>query len=715
MAVAAAAADALDRQVDPPVLDSVKNLRWLYAALALIALAPIWSVHYLPTQDGPSHVYNSWLLRELIGGGRGAIAEAYRIDWRPHPNWMASAVMALLMTVVSPIVAEKLLVTGIVLLFLYGIWLYAGEEGRPYAFLALPFAYNLMLQSGFYNFCIGVGLYFVTVAVWWRRRERTDTRTLALVAVLLLLTYFAHPLPTVLAMGSIVLLGVAARSSPRHLLSFVPVIPLLGWFALTRGGGGAAERLPASELAAYIAKSMVLFTFDQWQTWLGIGLFVLIVVLIATSRPAGPRRSFVLPMLAMLAIYAFAPSSIVGGQMVRERMALFVALVPLAWIAPRWPRRVTAVLTLALSVLSLVYSGYLVRRFRTMDRRMAELVDAARPIGKESTFLPLVTGRAPSGSFVGILAHAVDYAAIERRAVDLDNYEPGTDYFPIANNPDLVAADIYAIEAETAFIDLATVGARAGYVFTWGIGPGSPLWPQLVRDYHLVSTRGAGQVWRASLERAGTHVQRILLPVAGSIGRRGAPGGVWWNVTQSVRNDGDAPAFVHVAGCAGGQCAFELAPHASHPLTSEATFLVAYAGEGDALTFTTVAERTAPDGSTTSMTFPAVRQRDFRTGKTSIAGVPFDDAARPSLRAWTFGNRPPSLKVRVIGPDGRTLGEKAYGIPGDRHTVVPDLRADFPGVRGPVTITLDAGPGQVWGLVSLNDPKVPMPRQYYAR
>src|SRR5258708_8094313 len=134
-------------------------LRWLYGTTVLIALAPIWSVRYLPTQDGPSHLYNSWLLRELLRGTNAAIEHAYRIDWHPNPNWLTSAVLALLMTVVPPLVAEKLFVSGIVLLFAAGIWMYAGDEGRPYAFLAIPFAYSLLLQSGFYNFCVGLGLY----------------------------------------------------------------------------------------------------------------------------------------------------------------------------------------------------------------------------------------------------------------------------------------------------------------------------------------------------------------------------------------------------------------------------------------------------------------------------------------------------------------------------------------------------------------------------
>src|SRR5689334_4394972 len=133
-------------------------MKRLYAAISVVAIVPIWSVRYLPTIDGPSHLYNSWILYSLLRGAKGPIADWFQISWRPYPNWIGHAVMSLLMFVVSPIIAEKLFVTGIVLLFLYAMWRYSGAAGdasRPFVFVAVPFAYSLMLQNGFYNFYTG--------------------------------------------------------------------------------------------------------------------------------------------------------------------------------------------------------------------------------------------------------------------------------------------------------------------------------------------------------------------------------------------------------------------------------------------------------------------------------------------------------------------------------------------------------------------------------
>src|SRR5687767_9683693 len=90
-----------DRQVDPSLLRAVNRLLILFVALALVVIVPVWSVKYIPAGDGPSHVYNAWVLHGLLTGDAPAnIEAAYRIDWRPHPNWTGHAFMALAMFVV---------------------------------------------------------------------------------------------------------------------------------------------------------------------------------------------------------------------------------------------------------------------------------------------------------------------------------------------------------------------------------------------------------------------------------------------------------------------------------------------------------------------------------------------------------------------------------------------------------------------------------------
>ena len=78
----------------------------LFVALAVLHLAPIWSVRYLPLGDGPTHIYNAWVLHGLVTGDAPAhIAEAYRVDWKPHPNWSGHVLMAVAIVVAAVVLA----------------------------------------------------------------------------------------------------------------------------------------------------------------------------------------------------------------------------------------------------------------------------------------------------------------------------------------------------------------------------------------------------------------------------------------------------------------------------------------------------------------------------------------------------------------------------------------------------------------------------------
>lgn len=438
------------------------TLRRLYFALALVSLAPIWSATYLPTCDGPSHVYNSWLLRELVHGNAN-LAQWYAIDWRPHPNWSGHAVLALLMTVVTPRIAEKLLVSSIVLLFLGALWRFTSH--KPYAFLALPFAYHLLLQMGFYNFCIGAALYFLIAS----------TTRPVVAGALLLLCYFSHPMPAVLA--------VIAVCVARKWLAAIPTAALLAWFFAARGATIEPAHVGARGLFDYLMKMWVLLTFDDVQSKLGTALFWLIVALIVYTLA---RRQWSWPMvmtLVMIIFYARSPAASSGGTMIMERMALFVVLSPLAWLAPL-PRRAGTALVIVLTIVSLAYSGYLVTRYRNVSATMTAFVRSANALGTNSTFIPFVADARPAGTFVPVLAHAIDYAAVDKRSADISNYEAIAGYFPVRFRPDAPPPDIYAMAAQS--INLDAYAPRVPYVFAWHLRADAPVFPQLERLYERV-------------------------------------------------------------------------------------------------------------------------------------------------------------------------------------------------------------------------------------
>lgn len=457
---------------------SRRQVAAVFLVAALLQLVPIWSVRYLPTTDGPSHLYNAWVMRELLRGDRGLIGDSFRIDWRPHPNWIGTAFMAGLMTAVPPLVAEKIFVSLIVLSFALALWLYAPSP--PAAILGLLFTYNWLLQMGFYNHSLGVALFFITIAIWWRWRARAAT------AALLLLCYFANPMMLLLAMASIGLLWLVTSRDPRQLVVFVPVLPLIGWYLSTSWGDPVVWTRPAvARLLSYLARARILYTFDEKQTFAGMA--VLLIILGSIVPAVRARNVFLLLTLAIAILYFTAPEEFGHGLFLRERLALLLFLTPLAWI--RLPQRPWFAVALAIGIA--VNVAYLTVRFRqsaAIVETAVRTIDAAEP---QHTVLAITRGKKPPGANFRLMWHAVDYAAIERRLVDINDYEPHIHHFPIAFRRPF--PQLPYVGAET--VPIETWSPHADYVFTSGIPSDDPFARSISRYYRPLQTTGDGTLF----------------------------------------------------------------------------------------------------------------------------------------------------------------------------------------------------------------------------
>src|SRR5437588_9167863 len=189
-----------------------------FVIAALFHLLPIWRVRYVPTVDGPSHLYNAQVLHELAKG-TPEFARVFRSDLRPFPIWLGHILLFLALGIAPPLIAEKLVLSAIVLLFLGGCWKLAGfayPASRVYAFLLMPLAYSALLQMGFYNYFLGVGLAMFAIAAWWERRT-------TLSGTLLLLCYFAHAVPAMVALLMVAVIWMLRR--PWRWMELLPIAP----------------------------------------------------------------------------------------------------------------------------------------------------------------------------------------------------------------------------------------------------------------------------------------------------------------------------------------------------------------------------------------------------------------------------------------------------------------------------------------------------------
>lgn len=709
---------------------------WLFIALAFLQLVPIWSTRYLPTSDGPEHLYNSWILHGLVTGHASPLIRShYAIDWRPNPNWLGHIIMALLMAIVPPLIAEKILFSAIVLLFLAGAWIFAGAgdpRSHVYAFLAFPFAFHQLLQDGFYNFSLSLALWMIVVGWWWRRRDDPSPWTITTTATLLILCYFSHPMSVTLAIGSIGLLWLCTlrgrpwRSHARHLLAIIPAGLLLAWFASRQSETVLSDRKSLASLIRFLADGLILFSFDWWQLKAGrvvFAIFVVTAILTIFRRRRGEGNGFLLLFVCFLTIYLWSPSAFAGGTLLTERMALFVMLALLPWFT--MDSRLEAVVVTAMSVLAILGSVYYTTRFRASDRYTRTFLASLNSVGPNTTLLPLMFDRNAPNAFVGYISHATAYVALQKRLVDLDNYEPATGYFPLKYAEGVDTPSVVNNEASPEKVDVSPYTSRARFLFAWKMPDTSPLIDRIESNYRLVSRTAEARVYESRVSLTNfQHPAFVLLPLSGTLHDAGV--GVRWSVDQELINRGAKPVLVALNTCSLTPCELDIGSRQSVRIAgddpAQPFVLVRTEREVAAqLDASTILRRTDSDGDGFHVALPVVRENDFRAGSLKFRDIPFSPASRLNLRMWVMnGGGRVGYSVTVL-KNGRELARRSFGTGELGFVVDSNFDGQFPEIdRDELRVDLVIEPENVpptarsWAFITATDNRTNIPALIYA-
>lgn len=484
----------------------------LFAAMAALHLLPVWRAPYVPTVDGPSHLYNAVVLRELAAG-TPQFARAFVVDGRPWPNWLTHLLLAGALSIAPQVVAEKLVASLIVLLFLGGCWRIAGlvdGASRVYAFVVMPLAFHLLFQMGFYNYALGVALVPFAIASWWRRRERDGWRSVAATASWLLLCYFSHVVPAAAAVLFIGVLWLAVRDGRRwrQLLPLVPAAALLVWFALQPQPPGGTWTWHGALLWTPLLKTMLLLTFDIRQLTFGAALAaVLAAAIVATFALEnvdrqrrrivfGRRDVFLLLAAIATALYLAAPLSAEEGLVLKARLLIFPYLLVLPWLTPRLGRGAAGFVIAAIfSIVAMKNVLFLRDSWKRDAKEIARAVAPLHAAPPLRTIVALVFDRSAPHSTLGLLGHAASYGAAAQRLVDLSDYEANLPFFPVQFRRGLQRPPVVELETKPGDFDPAAWAGAVDSIYTWKMPAGAPLESRLRARYDLAADDGDAKLW----------------------------------------------------------------------------------------------------------------------------------------------------------------------------------------------------------------------------
>lgn len=431
----------------------------VYVLLAGAALLPLFLVDVVPLANLPNHMARVRILAEI--GNDPALALHYRLNWGLQPNLALDLLLTPLAGIVPPLELGRWFTVLTMLVLIGGTLalhrvLHDGIGLWPLALFL--FVYNHVLEWGFLNFLLGLGLALWLFAAWIATSSRAGWTRIALFGAACVALFVVH-LMTLGIYGLLVgawELGHIRRggTEPRRLvrrwamdgLQFVPAAIL---FLIALPPRAAEPEWVWGEPIVRLRGmwSPVLTNFGPVDL-----LFALFVVaaglLMLFRRWARPARGMALPLLLLAAAALLVPYWTYGrfggvwGLDVRLWVALsFVAVAALEFHGPQNAGRMIAAVVIGLFAVR-IYQ--IAGDWRVYDQQIAEYRTAAAVITPGARILQVQEKTLPvagdPGAFRDIYFHFTSYSVLDR-SVFLPTLFTDPTKQPVISAPELAAID----------------------------------------------------------------------------------------------------------------------------------------------------------------------------------------------------------------------------------------------------------------------------------
>ena len=528
----------------------------LISIIIMIHLVPLWAFTYFPSQDGPVHLNIANVLRKYYSPNFAVFREYYALNKNGDPNWFIYLILASLMYIVSPLTAEKILLSCYIILLPISA-LYALRAIRPTAgvlvLMVHPFLYNNLLHMGFYNFSFSLAMFFFVLGYWLRYRKSLTFRRGVMLAILSLVLYLCHLVSLIIAYLVMVLLTIvevgqemrkrrvdmagfweAVRQDILPLIYALVPACVLAMSFLDRQGVAETRWLHWSTLMQRILNLRVLVSYDPLEIWCArgiVGLFSGVAIWLLTSKLVQRRATrwdgLLIAVIVCFIVYFVAPDAMSGGSDINIRLSLYPFLVFILWVGAQSLSKMTewrmSIYALGISVMFISLHSI---QYARLNDYLMEYLSGSSLVGPNTTLLALAfsqdTGEVVSGAPSPFL-HASGYIAARRNFVALSNYQPTTGYFPITfrrrlapplrialvkevGNRTLLKAGSDALQHEPPDVDFVSYHERTGgsvdYVLVWDVQR---------KQQDLEATRSIFRQLRAQYELIYTSPQRGLM------------------------------------------------------------------------------------------------------------------------------------------------------------------------------------------------------------
>ncbi len=381
----------------------VKHERWIFLLFLLISLLQLWMTRFIPSLDGPQHLYNANVMVELLKGNE-LMRSFFDINEVIVGYWSGHFFLSFFKLFFPAWLAEKLFLTTYVLAmvfsFRYLVRAINPSKGNFVAFLIFPFVYHSYLLMGYYSFSIGAIFFFLAFGYWIRYQDQMTLKRIIVFGLMVLGIFLSHGLVYLFFGISFLIfffsstfyristksdkfkLKLLLNKAGSAVLSFIPSLIL--WIIYIRSVMSinstiAETSFSFAELVKFLMRIKLLEGFYSKIEAPGyILLFALmallsivfLVLFISRLKDKSEKitmlfsdqNSWIFIALVFLGLYLFAPDRISAGNLT-NRFGLFFFFGLIIWLSAQKFPRTFQVLALLIILFSVIYARSIHHRF----------------------------------------------------------------------------------------------------------------------------------------------------------------------------------------------------------------------------------------------------------------------------------------------------------------------------------------------------------------
>lgn len=374
---------------------------FVFFALFVISLIPIFTIKTLPLWDYPNHIARLHILTHIDTDPY--LAQFYSVNWNFLPNLAFDIISLPFAYLFGADIAGRIFIAIIFFMISTGVLVlnYAlFRKISPYVLLVFPFLYNQIFLMAFLSYLFSIGFCLWVMAFWIMLREKRVWIRLVVFSVLSLLLLVSH-LYGFAFYGLVVFsyeLGkyLKDRKMPRSLnnlyisiAQFIPSVLLFFLVSPTAEGVRSASRFDL--LGRLTSWSYIIEFYNPLAQLIVASIIFAAGIYFLGRKHIIFAKDMIAPFIFLLVIFLSLPEGFFGSSFVAMRFSIVFFFFLLSCITIPKIIRISRQTVIFIAILAIVFQGIFIQyKWQSFQPFYDDFAQAIEKMEKGSTVTSVI-------------------------------------------------------------------------------------------------------------------------------------------------------------------------------------------------------------------------------------------------------------------------------------------------------------------------------------